>query len=45
MVHHIANITASKRHTILIVPPEEKNRSAAASLDKRVTGSCSRRLI
>lgn len=42
MVHHIGNIAASERHTIVIVLPEEKSGSAAPSLDKRVTGSCSR---
>lgn len=41
MVPHIANISASKRHTIPTVLPEENSRSAASSLDKKVTESCS----
>lgn len=41
MVYHIENNAGSKRHTTIIVLPEENSRSAAAYLDKRVTGSCS----
>lgn len=41
MVYHIENTAGSKRHTTMIVLPEENSSSAAAFLDKRVTGSCS----
>lgn len=41
MVYHIENTAASKRHAAIIALPEDNSRSAAASLDKRVAGSCS----